>query len=33
VSDILDMTTIGDLLLLANAKKTKVGRRDAASVR
>jgi DNA-binding IscR family transcriptional regulator len=33
MSDILDMITIADLLLLGNAKKTKVGRRDAASVR
>jgi hypothetical protein len=33
MSDILDMTTIADLLLFGNAKKTKVGRRGAASVR
>jgi DNA-binding IscR family transcriptional regulator len=33
MSDILDMTTIADMLLLGNSKKTKVGRRRAAPVR
>ena len=33
MSDILDMTTVADMLLLGNSKKTKVCRRGAASVR
>jgi DNA-binding IscR family transcriptional regulator len=33
MSDILAMTTVADMLPLGNAKKTKVGRGDVASVR
>jgi DNA-binding IscR family transcriptional regulator len=33
MSDILDVTTVADMLLFGNAKKTKVGRRGAAAVR
>jgi DNA-binding IscR family transcriptional regulator len=33
MSDILDVTTVADMLRFGNAKKTKVGRRGVASVR
>ena len=33
MSDILDMTTVADMLLFGHSKKAKVGRRRAAAAR